>query len=128
MTNLEKISKVWDALYDKQNAVEQVVERFFHPEYKQCINGVELNRDEYVAHVSEQRRNLDSVTFRYEEHLSDANKLFAIYYVNGKNASGNDLDAEVIAHFEFMDDMVYRIHGQVRVMHGDPADADMVSE
>ncbi len=128
MTNLEKISRVWDALYDKQNDVRQVIQASFHADYKQSINGVELNRSEYIEHVLEQRRNLDSVTFRYNKHSSEDNKLFAAYHVSAKNLNGESLEAEVIADFEFLDDMLYRINGKVSILHGDPADVDMGSD
>ena len=48
-----------------------------------------------------------------------------IYNAKGKNNEGCDVEAEIIAHFEFKDNKVFRIHGQVQLLKGNLSDVDM---
>ncbi|WP_019215423.1 hypothetical protein [Legionella tunisiensis] len=97
----------------------------FHKEYEQCINGVSMNRTEYIQHVLAQRQMVTIDTIDYKHVLEQGNELFAIYYPIGRNKKGLPLEAEVIAYFHFENQQLYRIHGQVRLIKGDLTDVDM---
>ena len=51
MSLIDRLKRVWDAVYDPNRDVVEVIETYFHPDYKQCINGVVMHRDEYIDHV-----------------------------------------------------------------------------
>lgn len=125
MPPLEYIFHIWDVLYDKKQDTQSTIEKFFHADYTQCINGVVMDRAEYIDHVAAQKKNIESITFKYKNYLSHENALFVIYDAKGKNIEGNPIEAEVIAYFEFKDNMVSRIHGQVHLLKGTPSDVAM---
>jgi len=122
-TNLMKT--IWTALYDSQTSVPEIVEKYFHPEYEQCINGVRMNRQEYIHHVQEQKKNMTVTAMDYKHVLENGNELFALYYPRGKNKDLLPVEAEVLAYFQFEDQQILRIHGQVRLLQGAQADVDM---
>jgi len=125
MNNLERIFHIWSILYDKNNDVKTVIEESFHEDYNQCINGIILNRGEYIDHVIEQRKNIESIEFKHKKYLLQSNELFVIYDAKGKNTEGDDIEAEIISYFEFKDKKVFRIHGQVHLSKGSTSDVDM---
>lgn len=125
MNHLENIFQIWNRLYDKDQDTKSVIEFFFHDDYMQCINGVSMNRREYIDHVIEQKKNIKSMEFKYKNYLSQANELFIIYNAKGKNILDDDVEAEIIAYFEFKDTKVLKIHGQVHLLKGNPSDVDM---
>lgn len=125
MNNLNQIFHIWSVLYDKNQNVKSVIEEFFHEDYCQSINNVILNRSEYINHVIEQRKNIESMEFECKNHMSESDKLFVIYDAKGKNIQGDEIVAEIISYFEFKDKKVFRIHGQVNLSKGAPADVDM---
>jgi len=125
MTNAELLKNVWNTIYDPQIDVKEMVERFFHPDYEQCINGVTMKRNEYIQHVIEQRKNIKIGTIDYKHMLEKRNELFALYYPTGKNTHNLPFEAEVIAYFRFENEQISRIHGIVRLIKGDLADLDM---
>ena len=51
MKKIDIIQNMWIAIYDPNQNVLPVIETYFHPEYKQCINGVTLSRTAYIDHV-----------------------------------------------------------------------------
>lgn len=125
MSYIELLQNAWITVYDPKTDVIETVERFFHPDYEQCINGVILNRATYIEHVIEQKKNMIINSIEYMHVLEKENELFTIYYPRGHNINNLPIEAEVIAYFRFENQQIYRIHGQVRLIEGDLADVDM---
>lgn len=122
-TNLLK--NIWDILYNPEKDVVQTIERFFYPEYEQCINGVLMKRDEYIAHVQEQKKNMVINFIKYKHMMEKGNEVFALYYPSGMNKNKSPIEAEVIAYVCFKEQQIIKIHGQVRLISGEHADVDM---
>lgn len=125
MLYTELLKNIWNSVYDPQIDVSKTTEKFFHQDYEQCINGVNMNRSEYVHHVIEQKKNMTINTIDYKHILEKGNELFAIYYPRGKNINDLPIEAEVIAYFHFENQQIYRIHGLVRLIKGELTDIDM---
>jgi len=89
-----------------------IIEEFFHEDYTKSINGVILNRIEYINHVIEQRKNIQIIEFECKIHMSQNDKLFIVYNAKG----GDQIIAEVISYFEFKEQKVFKIHGQVHLL------------
>lgn len=101
MINTKLLKNIWDSLYNPEMDVVKTVEKFFHQDYEQCINGVNMNRNEYIHHVLEQKKNMTIDCIEYKHILEKGNELFAIYYPRGKNTNNLPIEAEVIAYFSF---------------------------
>ena len=125
MSHINILKDVWYSLYDPKIDVIKTIEKFFHPDYEQCINGVCMNRAEYIQHVFEQKKNMIINNIEYRNIIEKGDELFSIYYPKGLNKNNSPVEAEVIAYFHFKDEKIYRIHGQVRLIKGDLSDADM---
>ena len=125
MIYTELLKNIWNTLYDPQKDVIETVEKYFHPNYEQCINGVILNRDGYIPHVLEQKKNVTIDAIDYKYIMEKENELFAIYYPRGKNLNNLPIEAEVIAYFQFEKQQVIKIHGQVRLIKGNLAEVDI---
>ena len=115
-------------MYAKDQDPKLVIEEFFHEDYTQVINGVILNRVEYIRHVIEQRNNIQTMEFECKIHMSQNDKLFILYDAKGTNTQGDEIIAEVISYFEFKDQKIFKIHGQVHLLKGNPSDVDMSQE
>lgn len=125
MAYMALLKKIWQALYDPKENVAEIIEKYFHSEYEQCINGVAMKRSEYIQHVLAQRQSMVVNSIEYKNFLEQGDELFAIYYPKGKSLNNTPMEAEVIAYFCFKDQKILKIHGQVRLITGNLADADM---
>ncbi len=125
MANIDLLKNIANSIYNPQLDVVETIEKLYHPNYEQCINGVHMNRTEYIQHVMAQRQNMIIDHFDYQHFLEKGNELFALYYVKGKNLKNLPVEAEVIAYFLFESQQVLRIHGQVQLVKGDWSDVDM---
>lgn len=121
------LKEIWQAVYDPKNDTGEIIKKYFHENYKQCINGVSLQRTEYIAHVVEQKKNMTVEQIEYGNLLEKGNELFALYYPRARNTQGFPIEAEVIAYFQFEGQQIINIHGQVRLIKGDLSDVDMTS-
>jgi hypothetical protein len=125
MTYLNLLKNIWTLIYDPETDAAQIIEKFFHPNYEQCINGVIMTRSEYIPHVLAQKQTMKIDSIEYAQGMENENELFAIYYPRGTNSKNLPMEAEVIAYFHFVNQQLFRIHGQVRLIQGDLIDADM---
>ncbi|STX81594.1 Uncharacterised protein [Legionella busanensis] len=127
MSNAKLLKDMWRSLYDPEITVSETIEKFFHRDYEQCINGIVMSRDQYIQHVIEQRKNMIINSIDYKHVIEKRNELFALYYPKGKNKDSLPIEAEVIAYFYFSEQKILRIHGQVHLIKGDYPDVDMTN-
>jgi len=59
-----------------------------------------LNRDKYINHVIESRRNIRIIEFECKVYMTQDDQIMA----------------EVISYFEFKEQKVFKIHGQVHLL------------
>src|ERR1700733_7854458 len=109
MNNTELLKAIWKSLYDHKTNVSETIEKFFHRDYTQCINGVVMDRTQYIQHVIEQRENMTIESIDYKYVIEEGNELFALYYPKGKNKNNLPIEAEVIAYFCFLKRQIVKI-------------------
>lgn len=121
----ELLKEIWAAVYDPNTDIVNTIEKYFHPDYTQCINGITLDKKQYLTHVIEQKKQIKVLSFDYKHILEKKNELFGYYEVIGENTQHSPIVGEVIAYFCFYGKQVLQIHGQVRLLKGHYADVDM---
>lgn len=125
MTYTNLLKNIWNSVYDPNTNTSNSIKQFFHPRFEQCINGVILNRDQYIQHVIEQKNNISISSMDYQKILEKENEIFAIYFAYGKNKNNEPFQAEIILYASFEDQKIIKIHGQVRLLMGNLADMNM---
>ncbi len=58
MAYIDLLKNIWDLIYDPKTDAVETIEKFFHQDHEQCINGVSMNRTEYISHVLAQKQNM----------------------------------------------------------------------
>ncbi|KTD04802.1 hypothetical protein [Fluoribacter gormanii] len=125
MSYTDLLKRIWEFVYEPDLDVTSTVEQYFHPDYEQSINGVIMNRSDYIAHVIEQKRNMRIRHIQYKHIVEVGNEVFALYYPQGVSLNDSTIEAEVIAYFQFKEQKLLKIHGQVRLIKGNLTDVDM---
>lgn len=69
MAYIDLLKNILDSVYDPKIDVTRTIEKFFHNDYEQCINGVRLNRTEYIHHVLAQKENIHIDVIDYRSRL-----------------------------------------------------------
>ncbi|WP_367607317.1 hypothetical protein [Legionella sp. W05-934-2] len=125
MSNTVLLKRIWQSVYDPNLDLRSVIKQYFHPQYEQCINGVIMNVDDYIDHVIEQKQNMQIDSIDYKQMIEAGDEVFALYYPKGFNRENMPVEAEVIAYFQFKENQLLKIHGQVRLVKGNLSDVDM---
>jgi hypothetical protein len=125
MAYIDLLKNIWNLIYDPKIDTIETIDKFFHQDYEQCINGIRMNRIDYISHVLAQKKNMVINTIEYTIFLEKGNELFAVYYPRGINIKNLPIEGEVIAYFRFENQQIFRIHGQVRLIKGHLTDVDM---
>lgn len=125
MSNIILLKKIWEEVYNPTQDPALTIEKYFHPNFEQCINGVIMNRSQYIEHVNAQKLNFVLDSIDYKENLEKANELFSSYYIKGRNIKHHPIEANVIVYVRFEDQKILRIHGLVVLTKGDETDVDM---
>ena len=125
MSKITKIQEIWSDVYNPTLDTRNTIRKHFHPQYTQCINGVTMDREQYIEHVLAQKKNMVIEKFVYAHYLEKDNRVFVLYYPKGRDIHHQPMEAEVIAYFEFQGDQLLKIHGQVRLLEGMAQMVDM---
>jgi hypothetical protein len=125
MTYSTLLKNIWNSIYTQNTNTSNSIKQFFHPNYEQRINGIVLDREQYIQHVIEQKNNITINSIDYKKILEKENELFAIYYAKGNNKNNAPFEAEIILYARFEDQKIIKMHGQVRLITGSYSDMDM---
>lgn len=125
MSKIDALKTIWTEVYNQDLDTESIIHKHFNDDYTQCINGVSLNKAEYIKHVISQKQLMNINHIEYIEYLESGNKLFALYKATGMNTDGQQIEGEVISYIEFYNEKISRIHGQVHLLKGNFSDVDM---
>lgn len=125
MKNITFLKKVWEDVYSPELDTTQIIRKYFHPDFKQCINGNVMNRPEYIDHVIAQKENFTLNKIHYQENLEKKDELFTAYFIKGKNKDNQPVEAEVIVYAKLQDAQILNLHGLVVLTQGGEKEVDM---
>lgn len=110
---------MWKSLYDPNINVYETIEKFFHRDYEQCVNGIVSNRNQFTHVVIEQRENMVIDYFEYKYVIEQGDELFMLYYPKGRTKNNLPIEAEVIVYCCLSNQQIIRMHGQFRLIKED---------
>ena len=125
MENIKFIKRVWEDVYNLKLDTKQTIEKYFHPNFEQCINGVVIKRPEYITHVTAQKENFILNSIDYQESLEKKDEIFTAYYIKGKNKENIPIEAEVIIYAKLLASQILKVHGLVILTQGNEKEVDI---
>jgi len=116
-----------DWVFSKRLTEQEMMDRYFTPDFSTCIDGIELTREDFSRRLARMRREAVVEGQEFIEMMETDNKLFNMHTTAGMSlTSGKPFETLVIALFVFQGDKIQR--GVLNsVTKGDPEDADMAS-
>ena len=116
-----------DWLFSKRLTEQEMMDRYFTPDFSACIDGIELTSEDFSRRIARMRRETIVEKQEFVEMMETGNKLFSMHTTAGMSlASGKPFETLAIALFVFQGDRIQR--GILNsITKGDPEDADMAS-
>ncbi len=114
-------------VFSREMSAEDIIEKYFSPNFSATIDGVELNRNVFLQRIDRMRQEAIVEKQEFIEMMEEGDKLFTMHTVSGKSLlSGQNFQTRAIALFIFNGDKIER--GYLNsATQGDPQDADIAS-
>jgi predicted SnoaL-like aldol condensation-catalyzing enzyme len=111
---------------EEQRPVEETIDRYFTPDYRQRTDGETLTRDAFVDHIRHLRTRVVSGQIEVVEALREGNLIADRHRVRAVKPDGSKLEVEVYLFGELAaDDRLRRVDEASRVISGGAAEADL---
>lgn len=106
---------------------EQVISQIFHPQYKQTVDGSELDFNGFIQHMKAQKNVFSQVSTHFKSIVSEGETVFTNHEVSIKKHDGGKIKVHVLAEFNFKDGKIIRCDELTRLLSGLPEDSDIGS-
>lgn len=91
----------------------------FHPEYRQWVDGKELDYRAFCAHIHWLRSQVKISEIGSEQLICQQQKVFSCHRVAGEKADGSRFSIRVLALFQFEAERIIRTDEMSCVLSGD---------
>jgi len=106
--------------------LDATLDRYFSPDFRQCVDGVSLSRAEFAQHIRLLRQRLRSGRIEVIEALRDGRRIADRHTVHAWRHDGGEVRAEVLLFGELAaDGRICRVDEVTRLLAGAPGDADL---
>lgn len=116
----EILEKVLIGIDWKQSLVHD-----FHPQYRQWVDGKELNYQEFCAHIHWLRNQAHITSITFDQLLCQQETVFSCHNVSGYKINGHQFTIRVMALFEFLNEQIIRTNEMSCVIKGDAANRNL---
>lgn len=114
-------------LLENPNASQSDLEKWFSPEYKQNVDGKQMNYDGFKNHFMELSKAAKSFKVDIVDILSEGNLVFTNHIVHVIKKSGEEVDLKVLALFKVENAKIISCDELTHLLKGNPNDADLGS-
>lgn len=118
LNNKQIIQDAFRDVIENTSAGEEMISQYFSKDYRQFVDGKQLNYDQFVAHMKAQKLAIKSVKVSFENMLSDGDKVSTVHIVDAVKKDGSIIKVKVIAMFQIdqgkimlCDELTYFIKG-----------------
>ena len=121
------IQKIFKETVENIQATELLYTQYFSKEYTQCVDGVSLNYEAFVAHMKMQKEALKSLKIVFHEMIAEGGKVATFNTVYATRKDAKKVEVQVIALFELRDGKVISCNELTRLVKGEESDRDIGS-
>lgn len=125
--NKALIKSSFSALFDKLEDNEEVVSQFFDKDYKQIVDGKELDYQGFIQHIKVLFSRLKSCRIEFEHIVAEGDKVCTIHYPIAVNKNGSAIKVQVNALFQIRDNKIILCHELTHLLEGEEKDRNLGS-
>lgn len=116
--NIQYIAQALEAIISCPEHNEQTIESFFAPNYRQTVNGIELDYAHFVAHMAKLKQITHSMELKILTLAAQGNKVLTHHLVNISKTNGERVLTEVFASFTLENGHIIRCQELTRLISG----------
>ena len=78
----EWFKKAFKAVIEDMDADESVIEQYFAEDYRQYVDGHELDYQGFIKHMKAQKAALQSVSVEFKHLIAEDDKIASIHFIH----------------------------------------------
>jgi len=127
MNYKEIVKKGFDLLSQKGGINDEEIAAYFHRDYRQYVDGKELDYAGFVAHMKAQQNVVAKMNIYFKNIIQEDNIVFTNHVVDIWKKDGGKIKIHVIAQFTMKDGKVIGCDELTHLISGNEEDKDIGS-
>ncbi|MCH9644171.1 MAG: nuclear transport factor 2 family protein [Gammaproteobacteria bacterium] len=127
MDNKELIKGSFRDIFESESIDDAMVAKYFHPDYKQYVDGKELDYNQFIEHVKQLTSAVSSAKVEFQHLVAEGDSVCSVHIASGIKPDGRKVRAKVIAYFEIKEGLIVLCDELTYMLEGDEADRDLGS-
>lgn len=121
------LQQAFRELFDPTLPTEGIAARYFHPDYRQWVDGTVLDYPHFLRHIDTVKRHAAQMSICFTDVLRDGEQLAERHEVHATMRDGSRMQVVVMAFHTLRDGRIAEIRELTRIEQGDPALRDLGS-
>ena len=123
----EMVKKGFALLSRNGGISDAEIATYFHPDYRQYVDGVELYYAGFVAHMKAQQKVVAEMNVSFKNIVQEGNTVFTNHVVDILKKDGGRVKIHLLAEFTIKDGKIIRCDELTRLVSGNEEDRDIGS-
>lgn len=119
--------RIFKDMFEKETFDLSLVQKYFHPEYIQHVDGKTINYDQFIQHIQALKAAVKQVKIVFEQLVTEGQTVCSNHYAHVTKADGSQSKTKVIAFLTFKDNQLIRCDELTHLLQGDAEDKDLGS-
>lgn len=120
--NKKTLREIFNIILSQGKTDNNTINKYFHEDYVQLVDGEKLNRDDFVRHIKALHNSEKNITVEFKHMLAEANKVATVHTATGTKEDGQQVVAKVIALFIFKDGRIIMCDELTSIIEGTEED------
>lgn len=121
------VKQAFDQLFKATTLNETLISQYFHPDYKQYVDGKELDYTAFITHMKAVKSSVHDTKVTFKHLISEGNSVCSVHIAEGTKANGKRVRFKVIAYFEIKENKIVLCDELSHLLEGDAVDRDITS-
>ncbi|AIT09746.1 hypothetical protein LO80_07055 [Candidatus Francisella endociliophora] len=120
------LKSLFENIYKPEIDPANFIKEFVSPNYRQVVDGHEIDYTGFISHIQKQREMIKSISFGFIYLVEESNKVASLHRVYVKKKDSNqEVVAEVHAFFKFENNLLVACDERTRIIKGSKEDEDL---
>ncbi|AHE67969.1 hypothetical protein Loa_02427 [Legionella oakridgensis ATCC 33761 = DSM 21215] len=93
------LKQAFKAIFEHDVVNEETIAAFFSKEYRQWVDGHELDYQDFIKHIQAQKKRVATVSIEFKSMIAEHDKVATVHLIDALTKEGDPVRGKVIAQF-----------------------------
>ncbi|VEG90230.1 nuclear transport factor 2 family protein [Legionella spiritensis] len=100
------IRKAFEVIFEKKHHDEETIGLYFSRNYRQWVDGHELDFQDFIAHIKAQGKRIERLSVTFKSMVAEGNRVATIHLIDALTKEGFPVKGKVMAQFTLEDNRI----------------------